>query len=411
MYPAWVWIREPGARIISVSYSEKRIQNESNKSRLVIKSPKFKKHFGHLFQIIATNDSKGEYQNNKNGLRIAGIGESVLGYGYDIGIIDDPNRVKGRESKTEKESVHNFFKDLWSTRKNTPRSAQIIVQQRVSLDDLSGYILENTSYFEKIIVPLVYQGDNYLTHKSFTSLDFKDPRNTLGEPICKIRFTDDRIQQLKEESRDSFEIKQQQNPKPTTSELFKENCFKFFEKIHHNNFDSLVSSWDLSEGQNSYSVGLLWGVIKRTDGKERIEKYLLDEIRGKFNWDEVIYELRKQINSYNYRPNYILIEKASIGLSISNVIDREAKDKNVAVEAIRPAYKTKEERLKLCSFNFNEGLIHLKQAHWNKGYVEELYSFPNAINDDRVDATTQFLNWIEENYASIKRSTVLYEFR
>ena len=78
----------------------------------------------------------------RGGMWAAGVDGTVYGKGYHLGIIDDPfKNDKEASSRGVQESVQNFWRSTWSSRK-APGAAQILVCTRWNENDLAGFILD-----------------------------------------------------------------------------------------------------------------------------------------------------------------------------------------------------------------------------------------------------------------------------
>ena len=99
-------------------------------------------------------------------------------------------------------------------------------------------------------------------------------------------------------------------------------------------------------------------------------------------------------------PNYtaLLVEEKANGAAIIDVMKREVSK----IIAINPK-ESKEARFEAVSPMFEAGNIwmpHPSIAPWVSDFINELCSFPNAKNDDRVDSTSQGLNYLDKKSRS-----------
>jgi len=138
--PAYFLGKYPEKSIICASYGEGLAAGFGRKVRNIVKGGEY----GHLFETRLSEDSqaKGEWETDRGGSYFAaGVGSGITGRRADLGLIDDP--VKGQkdaDSPTVREDTWNWYKsDFFSRLK--PNAAQIIIQTRWHMDDLSGRIL------------------------------------------------------------------------------------------------------------------------------------------------------------------------------------------------------------------------------------------------------------------------------
>jgi hypothetical protein len=71
MWPAWVWVRDPGSRWIFGSYGQGLAFRDSDRQRDLIQSPWYQARWGHVFQFKRSWNTKERFSNNRQGYRIA----------------------------------------------------------------------------------------------------------------------------------------------------------------------------------------------------------------------------------------------------------------------------------------------------------------------------------------------------
>lgn len=139
-FPAYYVGKFPNKSIIHGSYGEGLATLFGRKVRTLVKDIKYNL----LFNTRLSEDAqaKGEWETDKGGSYFAaGVGSGITGRRGDLGIIDDP--VKGRaeaDRKTIRDECWNWYKSDFFTRLK-PGAAQVIIQTRWHVDDLSGRIL------------------------------------------------------------------------------------------------------------------------------------------------------------------------------------------------------------------------------------------------------------------------------
>src|SRR5699024_10636458 len=107
----------------------------------------------------------------------------------------------------------------------------------------------------------------------------------------------------------------------------------------------------------------------------------------------------KTFKAKHHEASAILVEDKANGPAIIDTLKRE-------ISGIIPVEPNgdKVQRLEAASPQIEAGNVYLPEnAEFTKDYIEEMVAFPNAKHDDRVDATSQLLNWVERKpvaYAS-----------
>ncbi len=93
-----------------------------------------------------------------------------------------------------------------------------------------------------------------------------------------------------------------------------------------------------------------------------------------------------------FRPAACLIEDTANG---SALIDKLRRKKWLKVVPIIPDGRSKTARLVAHINTIKNGRIQLPGlATWRETYITEFLEFPRGRNDDQVDATTQYLDWM-----------------
>ena len=115
-FTAWLMGRNPGMKIITVSYSEDLAKLHAAAFRTIVESDWFREIFP-AFQIARATQT--EVTTTQHGFRYAGsVGGSILGRGADLIVIDDPIKAQAVFSAPERRKVNDFYDMTLSTRLN-----------------------------------------------------------------------------------------------------------------------------------------------------------------------------------------------------------------------------------------------------------------------------------------------------
>lgn len=159
----------------------------------------------------------------------------------------------------------------------------------------------------------------------------------------------------------------------------------FLSYIEPPRFSRVVQSWDTAfkkNAENDYSVCLTVGVADNGF-------YILDRYKGKAEFPE-LKRIACQLADH-YRPNKIYIEDKASGQSLIQELKKGTR---------LPIFPVKVENDKIARAYsvtplIESGKVFLpERTQWVHDYLEALTSFPAALHDDDVDATTQV--FIEE---------------
>lgn len=84
-WPAWTWIERPELRYLFTSYAQDLVHRDSRKCRTVLSSPWYRERWGDRFRLLADQNQKGRFDNDRGGYRIAtSVGGAATGEGGDV---------------------------------------------------------------------------------------------------------------------------------------------------------------------------------------------------------------------------------------------------------------------------------------------------------------------------------------
>ncbi|HYB59616.1 MAG TPA: phage terminase large subunit, partial [Candidatus Acidoferrales bacterium] len=167
--------------------------------------------------------------------------------------------------------------------------------------------------------------------------------------------------------------------------IFKEEWIQYFDPAKAPDMDLIIQSWDTAQTKTTtsdYVVGQVWG-------RRGADFYLLDQVRGRWDFDETVYAL-KQVTKVWHESSAIIVEAQTLGAALASHLKKQ-------ISGIIPIHvkQSKELRTMSCipAWHSKNVFIPLPEKRpWVRDYVFELTNFPNAPNDDQVDATSLALN-------------------
>lgn len=394
-FPAYFLGRRPDAKIIACSYSAGLATNFSRDVQRIMESKEYHEVFPDVL-IPNTPYSREHPDNSKYKRQTAffeilehhgdmlstGVGGSITGMGADLAIIDDP--VKNEEeanSETMREALFGWYNSTLYTRLEGGANL-VICQTRWHKQDLSGKLLQEAEIdgekWEIINLPAI------ATEASVQSpLDPRDP----GEPLWEGKYPLPRLEIIKKQvGTRVWSSLYQQSPVIEGGNIIKEEWFQYYHKLP---FDVnkwreayTVTSWDLTfkKTGKSYVVGAVLSKYKN-------QFYLVDMYRAKADIVETQAAIEKLAKKYPACKVHLIEGKAN-GPAIVSLLKRKVPN----LVEVNPG-TSKDERLHSVSPIFEAGNFLLPMnSPLSKTVIEELVSFPNADNDDIVDAISQGLN-------------------
>jgi predicted phage terminase large subunit-like protein len=388
-WPAWEWIRWPEQRWLFASYSESLAIRDNVRSRRLIQSAWYQRHWGNCFRFAGDQNEKRKVETDRGGHRIAlGTGGAATGEGGDRLVIDDPHNIAHIDSTPVRKGVLDWFDQVWSTRANDPKTtARVAIMQRSHSDDLAGHILEQGGW-EHLCIPAEYEGDLHQT-----AIGWQDPREHEGALLWPERFGPPEIAEAKR-TLGSFAYagQYQQRPVPAAGGVWKRAWFQFYRRADlPAKFDTVVASWDCTFKDlktSDYVCGQLWG-------RKGADFYLLDQVHERLDFPATLQAIRSLNARARQVVNAVLIEDKANGSAVISVLKREI----AGVIAINPE-GGKESRAAAVAPMMEAGNVVLPMAEetpWVEDALIEFVTFPFAKHDDQVDAASQALLWLRKN--------------
>jgi predicted phage terminase large subunit-like protein len=255
----------------------------------------------------------------------------------------------------------------------------VLVMQRIHVDDLVGYLMDNDAGFEVLNLPAVAQstttydlggGRTHVREKG----DLLHPAHEPAEVLLSIK---------KSMGSMLFSAQYQQAPEPAGGKIIKRKMLQYYTNIDQLPTDRMILSWDIALSEQEagdYSAGVV--LLNRGE-----RYYVMEVLRGKFPFDKLKDKIIEMKQRYG-RKAHLVIEESPI----SHGLIQSIREKHFNVVDIKP---DRDKRARLISQIdlFEGGSVLLpKDAPWLEAFVAELLSFPGR-HDDQVDALTQGLAW------------------
>lgn len=236
---------------------------------------------------------------------LAGCQEVLVGNsgvsGSEFGgcmIIDDPNKASSVKSQAELQNTIDYYNNTLKSRlNNQSRTPIILIMQRLALEDLTGYLLENESEDWDIIK---LQGVNEDT----------------GEALWEEKYPAKELLKLKKVNPFVYYGQYQQEPIVIGGSVIKTEWFRYYNTKEEYDYQYTFVTSDTAQKKgeaNDFTVFSFWG--KTFDNR----LHLLDMVRGKFDADE----LRQQVklcwdkwSSFRIQPYAFYMEDKSSGIGV-----------------------------------------------------------------------------------------------
>lgn len=283
--------RNPKSNIIYTSYSASLLAEISAKIASILEHPVYKCLFpqkkteienislnpindfwkDYLFQEQGKNTYSAKLIRTYAGgtCLFNSIGASITGFGAGVRnpikfsgfiLIDDANKPADIRSQIMREKVLRYYEETLLSRLNSPETPIINVQQRLSLEDLTG-LLETKYNFDTLRVPLLDENGN-----------------------CNLpsQYTEERIKELQQNNY-MFQSQYMQQPIILGGQVIKRDYFRYY-PVKEYQYKRILIAADTAmkvKEYNDYSVFIAGGITH--DNK----LHVLDMVRGKWEAPEL----------------------------------------------------------------------------------------------------------------------------
>lgn len=240
---------------------------------------------------------------NSIGAAITGFGAGVKhAKGFNgILILDDPDKPTDIRSEKIRQKTHTYFEETLLSRLNNSETPILVIQQRLHMDDMTGFLVERY-HFDVFKAPLLDENG-----------------------VCNLgnQYTPDRIKELQVNNY-VFQSQYQQEPIMLGGGVFHLDWFKYYKDIHDTRYRRIFITADTAiktKEWNDYTAIGAWGLT----AQNRLR--LLDYIHARFE----IPELQSTILAFwekwrtgigNCRCSEIVIEDKASGMQLIQQLKR-----------------------------------------------------------------------------------------
>lgn len=377
--------RNPASNFIYTSYSHKLALKCSKEIKEIITTEAFNK----LWPIKIKWDTKAKElweTTADGGIYATSFGGPITGFGagkldgyksateYNFNgalIIDDPMKAQDRHSKVVREEVIDYWTGTLPSRLNSTSTPIILIMQRLHPEDLAGYIDEEDKEVQRwttIRLPAIKED---------------------GTPLWPAKHSIEDLELLAKNN-EMFSAQYMQAPITLGGNIIKPVMFRSYREIPAMKKRYItVDTAQKDKEQNDYSVFQCWGV-----GQDNY-LYLLDQVRGKFLYNELkirfvafwakhLYLLNEQL--YGYLTCAYVEDKSSA----TSLIQEAKAEGKIPIVAIQRNRSKLERVLDILMPKLESGFIVLPEdAPWLSDFFVECEEFNASMShkhDDQIDA-------------------------
>ena len=172
--------------------------------------------------------------------------------------------------------------------------------------------------------------------------------------------------------------------------IFKEGWVEFCDSASLPYTDVIIQSWDTAgtkSASSDYVVGQVWGRVGA-------DFYLLDQVRGRWDFDEAVQAIEAMASKWPQSSSKIIEAQPLVAALCSHLKHKISGMIPIHVKG------SKQQRALNCLPVWQSKNVYLPKPDygeysWVDEYVQELTNFPSGEHDDQVDATTLALNQLQ----------------
>lgn len=413
LFVAWFLGRNPNMDVLHIGHSTKFCIDNFGRANLeLLNSDKHKAIFpdprcrvkrtarsAQSFQLVGG----GKYYTTGAGSKIAGRGGALL-------ISDDVVSEQDAYSDNVRNKINEWYFVGARTRMQ-PHGAEIVVNTRWHLEDLSGYLQEkdkgSSNPWNIIKFPAI------LDLPSAKMLGLKEGDSYWPELWPVDKFHEDR----RVMAPSKFNAMYQQNPIPDEGTIISEKYWQEWDEDKEGDdvpwCEAVIASLDTaySEKQRAdYSAYTVWGIFfKRERGRNGFEYtaaniFLLGAEKGRWPFNILCEKVEYIKDTWN--PDYYIIENKASGQSLI----QELRLKQYPVAEFNPGRDDKVTRAHASVPTFiSKRVWYPKGKAWAKEVIGETCSFPFAPHDDMADTVWQAIIWFRKGLIVPSEGELGYE--
>lgn len=378
-FPSYYFMKHPDSKTIIISYGDDlaRLFGRKNKEKI-------KEFGGELFgyELGKNTDTDMDIKGHRGSIISRGIMAGITGQSADLIIIDDPikSAIEANSEVYRNRIWEEFLNSIYT--RLSAKGKIVIIQTRWNEDDLIGKVMNELSDKSLYInIPLEAEVDDPLG---------REPGESLFPEIGKDKewLESTKKVYLTKEGQRSWLALYQGRPTAQGGNLIKRNDFKYY-SIMPEKFDQVLQSWDCtfkdSDGSD-YVVGQVWG-------RKGPDKYLLDMVRARMDFPTTMKSILTMTRKWPQAYMKVIEDKAN-GSAIIQVLSGK-------IEGIMPVTPKESKLARVQSIlpQIECGNVYLPNgAAWLEEFIDECCKFPNGKHDDMVDAMSQALSKMLNDY-------------
>lgn len=379
LLPAWFLGKFPKEKVMQVSNTAELAEGFGRKVRNLMMQERYRDVFP---EVDLRSDSKaaGRWNTNHGGDYYAtGVGAALAGRGASLALLDDVHTEAEALAAQFNPAIYDKVYEWFTTgprQRLQPGGSIIICMTRWHQRDIIGQILENS---------LTKEGVDQWEVIEFPAI------LPSGRPVWPEFWSIEALEAIRAELPNlKWQAQYQQQPTSEAAAIIKREWWKRWPDPKPPTVEYIIMAMDTAfEAKESadYSAAVVLGVWYNPDDNDLPNLMVLNAWRDKLEFPEL---KAKTLELYKeWEPDAFIIEKKASGAPLIAEIRRM----NIPVQEYTPTRgaannpNTKLARLNAVADIFASGKVWAPDTErWADILIDEVAGFPNAKNDDFVDA-------------------------
>lgn len=404
LFPAWCFGRSPNWCFLAIGADfDFAVDNFGRPTKDLIDSPQYQAIFPNTV-LKRDVQSAGRWDTTKKGRFVArGAGQGIAGRRAHISIVDDA--LNEQTNDTGRKEINAWYRKGLRTRL-LPRGAEIIINTRWFVEDLSGFMIKidaKSSRPWKIIkIPALL--DLEASTMLRKGLPANDTRFAVGTSFWP-EFWPTELLLEKKETMPTMEwaALYMQDPVNSEGSIIKREDWQYWEGDKPPKCRMLLVTLDTALSQKEAanpSAYTVWGVftnlVDTLDAQIAQDSIiLLGADQGHWDLTELCQKMKEL--DLKYSPEYFVVEDTSAGM----LLIPEMQKRSLPVLPYKPK-GDKTFRLQATTPYFQARRVFVPRGKvWAEMVIEEVCSFqPRLKNqkDDLTDCTSSAVIWMRDNF-------------
>jgi predicted phage terminase large subunit-like protein len=416
--PAYCMAKFPRVRILNTSYSKDLVNENSERTRALIKSAEFNELYGMTIGKDKVDDWTIEEEGKRthqifsrpSGGQITGVRGGYMSDGFSGYVSgDDFDKMEDLFSESKRKKKHRILVNTLRSRRATSDTPFIFIQQRGHVDDCTGFILSGG---------LGITCDLHIKIPSLINQDYIDKlpdgiRERCIKDVCSSESIDGYwsywpkkssihdLLALRAASPYTFASQEMQEPEKLEGGVFSEDAFQFYGDINDGadlpqppHFDYRIITTDTAQKTgtaNDYTVFTEWGVYQGDIYRLRSKRAKIEAKQLRIDFEAFVKAAWADNNPVNGNLRAVYVEDKSSGTGLIQEMKGRLPIQITAVQRNVDKYT------RAMDCQPHQGRVKLRQGDpSNYDFVTEVCSFQADDSHEHDDQTDTMMDAIDK---------------